>query len=297
MNELLKQLQAWALSFDNDFDAFVRRLESKIKTAQAALLRRIIADVLPNIAQKDGKFASGIANIAKANLIRRAVLQSAKDDIVPLVVEFADKALTITGRNAEYYILSGADAKKVQAIVESSKVLQTVLGIGENGQLLKDGYLYRLANTDLVEEQLRQYLITSIATRQDVGQFQKGLKELIVGNKDVDGALVKYFRQYAFDTYSRIREVDNLHFADELELNYFVYTGGVIKTSRDFCIKKNGKVFSREEAQEQWPKDPDLIDRTHVASYRPLIDRGRYNCRHFLMWISDEKAKEMKNEQ
>jgi hypothetical protein len=136
-----------------------------------------------------------------------------------------------------------------------------------------------------------------VATRQNVNAFSKGLKNLIQGSKDVDGAITGYWRQYAFDTYAKVREVNNLHFAQELGLKWFVYQGGIIKTSRDFCIKKNGKVFSDKEAQEQWPKDPDLIDKKRIASYRPLIDRGRNNCRHFLMWISEERAMELKARQ
>jgi hypothetical protein len=40
-----------------------------------------------------------------------------------------------------------------------------------------------------------------------------------------------------------------------------------------------------------------LIDKAHLSTYNPLIDRGRHNCRHFLMWISDEMANELKQRQ
>jgi hypothetical protein len=106
--------------------------------------------------------------------------------------------------------------------------------------------------------------------------------------------LVGYYQQYAYDTYSKVREISNLHYADELGLQNFIYTGGVILSSRQFCIKKNGKVFSKKEAVNSWPHDSDLIDKKHLASYNPLIDRGRNNCRHFLMYVSDELAAEMR---
>jgi predicted small secreted protein len=154
-----------------------------------------------------------------------------------------------------------------------------------------------LGRNDLAREQIKNYLLTSIATKQNVTQFERGLRNIITTTKDVNGAITGYWMQYAFDTYAKVREVDNLHFADELKLNYFIYQGGIIKTSRAFCIRKNGKVFSRDEALRDWPKDSTLIDQKHLASYKPLIDRGRNNCRHFLMWITDERANELKGTQ
>ena len=162
---------------------------------------------------------------------------------------------------------------------------------------MANGYLSRLGRNDLAREQIKNYLLTSIATKQGVAQFERGLRNIITTTKDIDGSIVGYWRQYAYDTYAKVREVDNLHFADELKLDWFVYQGGIIKTSRTFCIRKNGKVFSREEAQRDWPKDPTLIDKKHLATYKPLIDRGRNNCRHFLMWITEERANELKARQ
>jgi hypothetical protein len=193
--------------------------------------------------------------------------------------------------------LTGQDKGKVERVAKDVSHIRAIIGLGDNGELLKDGYLYRLGRNDFARDRIKQYLLTSIATKQGVSQFERGLRSLIVTTKDVEGAIVGFWRQYAYDTYSKVREVDNLHFADELGLEWFVYQGGLIKTSREFCIKKNGRVFSRKEAERDWPKDPALIDKKHLASYRPLIDRGRNNCRHFLMWITEEKAKELKSRQ
>lgn len=294
MNELLKLITDWIDGFESDFEAFKLAIEKDLRKVEASLYRRILADILPALGQADGKLKAGVVNLAKANLIERVFDKLGDNDMKPVLKQFAEKLLAISGRNAEYYLLSGQDAGKVGRIAKDVSHIRAIIGIDNDGELLKGGYLYRLGQNDIARERIKTYLLTSIATKQDLTQFERGLRNLITTTKDVDGAIIGYWRQYAYDTYAKVREVDNLHFADELELNNFIYQGGLIKTSRAFCIKKNGKVFSREEALRDWPKDPTLIDQKHLASYKPLIDRGRNNCRHFLMWITDERANEIK---
>lgn len=297
MNELLKAIADWVEGFESDFEAFKKTLEKELRGVEASLYRRILADIMPLLGQEDGKLKAGISNLAKANLIERVFDELGDNDMKPVLKQFAEKLLEISGRNADYYLLTGQDAAKVERIAKDVSHIRAIIGIDKNGELLNNGYLSRLGRNDLARERLKTYLLTSIATKQNVTQFERGLRSLITTTKDVDGAIIGYWRQYTYDTYAKVREVDNLHFADELKLNYFIYQGGLIKTSRAFCIKKNGKVFSRDEALTDWPKDPTLIDQKHLASYKPLIDRGRNNCRHFLMWITEERANELKGTQ
>ena len=297
MDELLKQIKDWVDSFDQDFEDLKALIEKQLLKVEASVLRRVLADLLPALGVTDGFLKSTASNMAKANMIERIFDEVQADELKPAVKALTDALLEISGRNAEYYLTTGQDAAKVEAIAKDVNLIRSIIGLDKNGEVLGGGYLDRLAKSDMVREQIKQFVFTSVATKQNVNTFSKGLKNLIQGSKDVDGAITGYWRQYAFDTYAKVREVNNLHFAQELGLKWFVYQGGVIKTSRDFCIKKNGKVFSDKEAQEQWPKDPDLIDKKHLASYRPLIDRGRNNCRHFLMWISEERAMELKARQ
>jgi hypothetical protein len=264
---------------------------------EASLYRRILADILPAIGQDKGFLRSGVSNLAKANLIERVFDELGDNEMKPILRQFAEKLIEVSGRNADYYLLSGQDAAKVDRIAKDISHIRAIIGIDKNGELLANGYLSRLGKNELARERIKSFLLTSIATKQSVKQFEAGLKNVIVTTKDIEGSIVGYWRQYAYDTYAKVREVDNLHFADELKLDYFIYQGGIIKTSRAFCIRKNGKVFSRQEAQRDWPKDPTLIDKKHLASYKPLIDRGRNNCRHFLMWITEERANELKARQ
>ena len=297
MNELLKAIADWVDDFEAFFLAAQNDLNKKVRRVEASIYRGLIADVVPALKIEEGRIKNTLNNLAKANLTERVFDEVGRDEVNDLVRDYAAYLIEISGKNAEYYYSIGIDKAKVDAIADSVGLIRRVIGIGEDGKLLQGGYLYRLATAETVREQVKQYVLTSIASGQSLKQFQSGLKGLVQSTDDVDGVLLSYWNNYAYDQFSRVREINNLHFKDEIGLKYFVYQGGLIRTSRKFCIKKNGRVFSEEEAIRDWPKDPDLIDKAHLSTYNPLIDRGRHNCRHFLMWISNEMANELKQRQ
>lgn len=297
MNEILKAIADWVDDFEAFFLAAQNDLNKKVRRVEASIYRGLIADVVPALKIEEGRIKNTLNNLAKANLIERVFDEVGRDEVNDLVRDYAAYLIEISGKNAEYYYSIGIDRAKVDAIADSVGLIRRVIGICEDGKLLQGGYLYRLATAETVREQVKQYVLTSIASGQSLKQFQSGLKGLVQSTDEVDGVLLSYWNNYAYDQFSRVREINNLHFKDEIGLKYFVYQGGLIRTSRKFCIKKNGKVFSEEEARRDWPKDPDLIDKAHLSTYNPIIDRGRHNCRHFLMWISNEMAKELKQRQ
>lgn len=284
----------WIGGFERDFTALQKALSASLRDVEANILRAILADILPALKVKDGYLVGSVGNMAKANLIERVFDEFGRTDIDTILGKYADELLAISGKNAAYYYAIGFDREKVAAIAADLTLIRQVIGIDESGKLAKDGFLYRLGRAESVRQRIRDYVVTSIVSGQSLEAFRKGLKNAVSGGAGIDGALESYWNSYAYDAYARVREVDNLHFKNEIGLKHFIYQGGLIKTSREFCIKKNGKAFTEEEAKRDWPKDPDLIDKKHLASYNPLIDRGRNNCRHFLMWISEDQYNEIK---
>lgn len=71
--------------------------------------------------------------------------------------------------------------------------------------------------------------------------------------------------------------------ADDVGIELFVYAGRLIKTSRDFCIARAGKVFTRAQIK-RWDNGQGLPADIYL---------GGYNCRHQLIPISQRKAKEL----
>ena len=290
---MFEKIAAWI----KDIEAYLLDLEAEMDTvlikSETSLLRLILSELLPLFDIRDGNIRTTVANMTRANLIERIMNTHFAESVEGDLIKFAEQLLEVAGKNAEYYIMTGFDEAKVASITEKLGLIRARIGIDSKGALIKEGYLYRLGLADSVRQELKNYVVNSVASGQSLKDFTDGFRLLIKGNTGINGALRNYWQNYAYDAYNQVREISNIEYANELNLKYFIYQGGTIKTSRDFCVKKNGRVFTTEQAKE-WVNDPDLIDQKHKATYSPLIDRGRYDCRHFIAYISDELALQLK---
>lgn len=293
VDQLLAYLSEWGSRFDSRLSELIESLEKRVQGLQRALWREIL-EAFGELFGTDGKrLARGTKNVsASLAKLERLLDRFEGVQIAGELRLFAAELIEVGGLTVEYYEATDGRAK-ARAIEKSLNLLRAVIGIDGAGVLIAGGYLDRLGKTEAARELLRSYVVNSIVSGRSLFDFRNGFRELIVGNPDTDGALQRYWRQYAYDTYNKAHEVVNSSMADELELQHFIYQGSIIPTSRDFCRKKAGKVFARSEALK-WKNDPDLIDKKTAASYNPFIERGRYNCRHWLNWISREVAEQLR---
>jgi hypothetical protein len=138
-------------------------------------------------------------------------------------------------------------------------------------------------------------------------EFIGVIKDNINGTDEKKGLLDRQFQRFVYDTYQQYDASYNKKMAEEFGMKYFVYQGGIVKDSRDFCVCHNDKVFSIEESElwktwtpsdcseypDGWPKAKDLsVHPSYMdyPGYDPLVDRGGYSCRHGLAFVPDELA-------
>ena len=292
IEEIIKYIAQWAKRFETRLSELLQSLDTRVHGMQRSLTRRFLEAVLEMFDFEGGKLKKTTKNIAALRKLERLFENFEREIIRDELALFAAELLEIGGLTVEYYEAT-SPAAKAAAIKNSLELLRSVMGITADGGLVEGGYLDRLGKTVQIRETLRQYVVQSIVSKRSLTDFQRGLRDLVEGKPGIDGALQAYWRQYAYDTYNQAHEVVNVIMADELELQHFIYQGSIIPTSREFCRKKAGKVFTRQEALK-WKNDPDLIDKKTAASYNPFIERGRYNCRHWLNWISQDLAEQLR---
>ncbi len=77
--------------------------------------------------------------------------------------------------------------------------------------------------------------------------------------------------------------------AEDLGLEWYRYIGGVIGTSRNFCIERDGGYYRREEvedwADEEWDGKIEGTDSETIFSYC-----GGFNCRHELIPVAESSV-------
>lgn len=289
--EIIAAIGEWSKLFEKTLTGLVEALDKRIRDLQSGLLWRILAEIGDWFDYDGKRLKKTPGNIKNVSKLDALFTKFGLEHIDKELQVFAEELLTVAGLSIDYYSVSGQKVKAEQ-IARSIELLRAVIGIDKDGALISGGYLDALGKSVEVRTELRNYVVQSIVNKRSLSDFQKGFRLLIDGSADIDGVLQRYWRQYAYDTFNQAHEIVSANIAEELELQYFIYQGSIIPNTRNFCRKKAGKVFSKAEAAN-WKNDPDLIDKKTVAVYT-FLDRGRYNCRHFLNWISNDLAMQLR---
>ena len=140
-----------------------------------------------------------------------------------------------------------------------------------------------------VKNDLQRYIFKELFKGVGYEALKEGIRMKIEGQPERFGLFQKHYKTFSFDVYAQLNSYTSKLYADKLGLKHFIYNGGLIATSRKFCKKRNGEVFSNDEA-ELWKSDPTLTAIDNMESYNWLIDRGGYNCRHTIDFIAKEIA-------
>lgn len=273
-------------------------LDKAVSGVQARLYELILEEYLPLFDTQAGAILNTAKNLSLINSIDNVFARLDKNLEKDVLSLFAKSLLESASMSSEYYIGLGFKKSVVSDIFKNKLLLEERLGLTPKGKLRKGGYLYRLGQTSSARQQLKDYVLANLTGDVSYSDFQLGFRNLVKGNKRVKGVsttgvLQRYFDQFAYDKFSEFDAVVNKQFATNLNLKHLVYEGDLIRTSRAFCKKRAGKAFKVSDTKD-WKNDPDLIDKKTKDTYRPLIERGRYRCRHFLKYVTEDVYNSLK---
>jgi hypothetical protein len=274
---------------------------------QTNTMDALINDVLSQLTIKDGKVVNNQHNIRLLAEVDRT-MNRLNSSYQGLIGQLNQGFTALQNLNNAYFgiVISGSQRIINQAAKSSINTLKVRLGIAENGNLLRSGWLPNLIEDKTVLEGVRQILFKNVVSQTKFSTTLKSLKDYVEGTPEKGGAYEKYMKNTLYDIYQQYDAAYALNMANELGLKYFLYTGGLVKDSRDFCREHDGHVYTIEDT-ETWatwvPADSIHIDTFNqkdeysvpsylgYPGYNPLIDRGGYNCRHQLGYISEGVAK------
>ena len=269
-------------------DSKLAGLEKDVQALQRQLLELIMGDYVGKFDTEDGVIVANEKNIRLATEMEGVMNKYNSLFQKNVLKGFGQDMLKITGFTTSYFKGMDYSAKKLASIKKGMGFISQRIGITQKGNIIKGSYLDSLSQNPEVRRELKDFVLNQVAGQNNYGAFLKGLKERIVGNKETEGILQRYYRQYAYDSFNQVDATINKHFADDLGMEYFVYFGSLVRDSREFCKKRAGKVFSVEETKD-WKNDPTLPGKSKEG-YNPLIDRGRWNCRHQIQFVPKEYA-------
>lgn len=289
------------------------RLENTVLRLQTNLFGDIVENIISRLDVENGRIVDNAANyrlIAEIDKVYETFNVKIIGRLLPQINSGLNSVANLSVGYYELMFLSDLP-KRFERIIEATRVL-TDLRVGlRAGKMIRGGNLMSMLKVS--PDEFKQLLSKAVTSQMNRREFIKIIRENINGTDDKIGSLEKQFQRYTYDTYQQYERAYNAKLAEEFGLSYFVYQGGLIKDSRDFCAAHNNKVWSKKEAEKWGEWTPSRgeypegweIKQNDVYSvpsylgypgYDPLIDAGGYNCRHILAFISDELAFEMRPE-
>ena len=125
--------------------------------------------------------------------------------------------------------------------------------------------------------------------RELADRLRNILTDTVENGKPLNGLLKKYSQTYAFTGYAAFdRRIQRIK-AEQYKIEKFLYSGSLIRDSREFCQERAGKIFTRREI-DSWNK---LDWQGKVRGRDVWIYLGGWNCQHSLAPVSDEYAEQI----
>lgn len=284
------------------------KLESSVIKLQEKLLNSVIAEVIPSLDVADGKILDTTKNYQILGDLDKVYKEFTSISSATLGKEIITTTNGLVNLGKSYFGVALTDnlGSRFDKIVEkTANKMNARIGV-KGGQMVRGGFLDSVFKDQSLATQIKSFIAKSVTGQIDTKEFIKGLTNLIDGGEK-KGLLEKQYERYAYDVYQQYDAAYNSTLAEEFGMNYFIYQGGLINDSRDFCVAHNNKVWSRDEAEDwtswtpslgEYPEGYEIKQKDiyvhpsymDYAGYSPLVDRGGYNCRHMLGWISDTLA-------
>jgi hypothetical protein len=270
-------LQEVPLAFNNS----VANYQPKLFAQLTKLLDSLELDETGNIA----KTARNIARIDQ--IIDGLKKTLTTGEYKNIVRSFADEIDAQKGRTVQYFtsaIGSDPPITSFAATMYAKKRAEAINSVISNSAL--DG---------LLANDLRATLSDAVAGNSRYSNTLESLQTLINGNDEIEGLLQRRGRQIVSDTFATTDRAFTDIVAQDLELEWYLYSGGEMDTTRCFCEIRNGRYYHRSEIQSWGNLENIGACRTKNgwAGRMPdttadtiFINAGGFYCQHSFLPVS-----------
>lgn len=272
-----------------------RRLESvpekffsRVKKSERQVYENVI-ELLSLLDQKNGQFVASVKNlriVAQINEELKKALYGS--DYLGAVTQFASEFDIQNNINFEYF-------QKAFELKSESELAVAIL------QRSKANAIDLLLNTSAESSflnPLQGIIENSVINNAGYKDTLFAIREFIEGDGNLDSRLLTYSKQIAHDTFAIADRALSSTYADELDLEWFFYSGDVIPTSRAFCRQRHNKYYyykeidawgegqktkglSLPDADGDWDGKQRGTDKNTIYTYA-----GGYWCGHTIMGVS-----------
>lgn len=266
---------------DSKIKKLTNDLVKDIKALEVSVFNEIQKSVLDKISTTDGEVKRTKGNLAKLSTLKSIERRTRKDKakLVKKALKGMREQIALA---AEYYreITGKSRLSENQTVKE---FFNAKMGINDRGMVTR-GPLFNLVNNGDEFRSIQNAVQSGVMSRAPVGAFKETAQNAFTSSPNSFANTLSSTLRTTFA--ENEREVDK-QYADELDFQFYQYTGGLVNLTRDFCEEKVGKVFHESEiyawAAQSWKGKSNPYD--------PFVDVGGYNCLHTLRPITVEMAR------
>lgn len=269
-------------------DSVPEDLVNNVRKSQAEILTEM-EKLASQLETENGVFVFSEKNLSIINSIDQKLKDTVFSD------EYIDSVKKFAGEFNKQASINNAYFQSIIPDFKPTDIYKTVLRNSQKNALDllgEDAFTQKLINP------LKQILESSITNGQTFAESLKSLRVVIAGDPELetDGALISHVKRVAYDGFAASDRGYTNVIAQDLELEFYRYSGGVIKDSRCFCIERHGKYFHKKEIEE-WGMGKNLgkcnIGDGKWAGMNANTDKttifyfaGGYNCKHGMLPVS-----------
>lgn len=272
-------------------------LASDVSAMQKRLYKRLFDKLIAALDTVDGNLVNNARNINAANIVDR-VFKEFEAELTGTMQGVGKDYGTLIKYNTDYFKQFNT-ALFASATKQVTSAMNARVGMDADG-FTKDGFIDSFIKDKTLARQVKKTVLGGVLTGTPIKELQKALDVSLNGKTPGAGLLDNHFRTYIYDTYSQFDAETGNQFAVQLDLNYAIFAGGLVDASRDFCILRNDKAFTREEIEAFGTPQDKFGGYTNKSKgefagknkdYLPERDRGGHNCGHLYNWCSYIVAK------
>ncbi len=272
--------------------SFIDRTEealfAKVRNAQNFLYTNLLEVISEFDLDPNGRIKFSTKNIRKQQRVNLIIERFNKQRSVKITSWLQKRIVQLFTFNKQYFrSVTKLQNKTVDNRVRKKIMLQ--FGYDEvEKKIIKNSWLHNVTNNTGIVNEIIQEFQQGLTAKMPLGQFKKQFRERFLGGEN-QGLVEQSFYRQTNDVFASYDRAIQNEYSEELDFNYAIYAHTVKDNTRDFCLSRINRIYTREEIKS-W----DSLDwKGKKKVHNSLTDQGGYNCRGSYSWISKELAERL----
>lgn len=267
-----------AARFEADFAARLKRM-------QTALRREVTTYLAANLQpDKEGKIRLTVTNVRTTNNLLEVVRNFAQRRGRVLLAWVIRRLTDLFRINTNYF----RSLLEYPRNTDEKALRLLMLRLGYDTKLrrvLPAGYLARVFHLTGVAASISRDIQQALTANLTLAAFRTAFSKRF----EASGYVMRWFQQFTGDLFHQFDASAQATLAQELDLQHFQYAGTSMRNTRCFCDRRLNRIYTRDFAA-LWN---EIEWRGKIPNGNFFIDRGGYNCRHHLSYITQRRAERL----